>query len=286
MAALVWAFTGAGTVYAKPGTKKQATLANSAASQGQAPSAPPLVRPMSGAEVQLAMAALVGQDEAGAADAAAKLAAAGPGHGGATDALMEALAVGTSPQLAVIFIKALGRLRHPKSLQILALYANNRHAEVRVAACHALVDMPEDAAAGVLTDRLGDQDGGVRAVAAAGLATRKDARAAERLWKLVQKSDAGAAAPFGQLGPLDYAPKVAELRGTIDDSVLAATLGEFLKRPDANDRLRVDLVRTLGRVPGAEATTALVEYVSTVPDGDARPSKEEAEALIEQRSRS
>lgn len=284
MAALVSAFAASGVVYAKPAKKKTAAAAAPAV-EASAKAVAPAAKPLSTAEVQLALAALVGQDEDAARANAAKLAEAGSGNVAAADALIEALALGTSPQLAVDFVKALGALKHPKSLQILALYASNRHPEVRVAAVNALAAMPEDGAAGVLLERLGDQDASVRAAAAAGLATRKDARASDRLWKLVQRSDAGAAAAFGQLGALDYAPKVAELRGTIDDATLAGALGEFLKRPDANDRLRVDLVRTLGRVPGAEATTALVEYVGTVPEGDARPSKEEAETLIEQRSR-
>lgn len=285
MAALVWAFAGAGMVEARPGKKKRTDTSAAAAAKSDDASAVPPVKPVTAAEVQTLLAALVGSDDDAAASAAQRLAQAGPTNVAAVDALIEALALGTSPQLGVIFLKALGTLKHPKSLQILALYAGNRHSEVRVAAVVSLQNLREDGAAGILLERLGDQDATVRAAAATALAARNDTRAAPRLWALVQKSDAGAGAAFGQLGPLDLAPKLAELRGTIDDSTLSSALGEFLKRADAPDRLRIDLVRTLGGVAGAEATTALVEYLATIPDGDTRPSKHEAETLIEQRSR-
>lgn len=288
MAALVWAFAGAGMVEARPSKRKRAdssakTAVESATNKVE-PTVPP-VKQLSPTEVQLLLGALVGTDEDAATAAAIKLGEQGGGNVAAVDALVETLALGTTPSLAVHLLKALGKCKHPKSLQILALFAANRHSEIRVAAIGALEGMREDGAAGVLIERLGDQDASVRAVAASALAARKDTRASARLWALVQKSDVGAGAPFGQLGALDFAAKVAELRGTIDDVTLSNALGEFLKRPDAPDRLRIDLVRTLGRVPGAEATTALVEYLATVPEGEARPSKQEAETLIEQRSR-
>lgn len=240
-------------------------------------------KPVSDAELKLLAQALVGSDAAVAEQAAARLAATG--QESAAEALVEALAVGTWPNLAVAYLQALGSLKNPLALQILVLYAGHRDPKVRVAAVQALEPLPEDAVAGVLLERLGDVDARVRAVASAALANRKDKRAVDRLLMLVRKSDPGAAPALGQLAPLDLAPQVAELRGTIDDGTLSAALAEFLKRSDAPDRLRLDLVQTLGRVPGAEATTALVEYLASIPEGEPRASKEAAETLVEQRSR-
>lgn len=242
----------------------------------------PARTPVSEAELETLKRALVGSEADAAETAAQRL--GGTGQEAAVDALVEALALGTWPQLTIRYLQALGRLNHTKALQVLVLYAGNRHPDVRVAAVQALAPMQDDGAAGLLIERLGDADATVRAAAAAALAGRKDVRAVPRLFQLVKRSDVGAAVPLGLLAPLDLAPQVAELRGTIDDGTLSSALAEFLKRSDAPDRLRVDLVRTLGRVPGAEATTALVEYLASVPEGEARPSKEEAETLLEQRS--
>jgi len=42
-------------------------------------------------------------------------------------------------------------------------------------------------------------------------------------------------------------------------------------------------VRTIAKLAGAAATTALVEYVASVPAKDDRPSKREAQKLLDQR---
>ena len=49
------------------------------------------------------------------------------------------------------------------------------------------------------------------------------------------------------------------------------------------DKLRVDVLRTISRLGGASATTALVEYVASVPAKDDRPSKREAQKLLDER---
>ncbi len=240
-------------------------------------------KPLSEPERRLLTQTLVGSNTEAAEAAAQRLGESG--QESATEALTEALSLGTYPHLAAPFLRALGKLNHAKGLQIIALYAGHRDPKVRLAATEALAQAAADGAAGILLERLGDQDERVREAAATALANRKDTRAVDRLLMLVRRSDAGAATALGQLAPLEMAPQVAELRGSVTDATLAAVLGEFLKRPEAPDRLRIDLVQTLGRVPGADATTALVEYLATVPADEARPSKEAAEALIEQRSR-
>ena len=83
----------------------------------------------------------------------------------------------------------------------------------------------------------------------------------------------------------DSARRLAELHGTVAEGLLASALGEYVKRADVADSTRVDVIRTLGKMPGAEATAALVEYIGSVPQGQARASKTEAQKLIEQRSK-
>ena len=59
--------------------------------------------------------------------------------------------------------------------------------------------------------------------------------------------------------------------------------GGAVKRDDVPDKLRVDVLRTIGGLAGAAATTALVEYVASIPAKDARPSKREAQKLLDER---
>jgi hypothetical protein len=103
------------------------------------------------------------------------------------------------------------------------------------------------------------------------------------LFALVKRGDAGAASPLAALATPDLIPQIAELAGTVDDAVLATALGDYAQRSDVPDRQRLDVVRTIAKLSGAGATTALVEYVASVPAKEERPSKREAQKLLDQR---
>ena len=49
--------------------------------------------------------------------------------------------------------------------------------------------------------------------------------------------------------------------------------------------VRVDIVKTFARINGPASTTALIEYVATLPSGDERGSKVEAQKVIDERSK-
>jgi HEAT repeat protein len=221
---------------------------------------------------------LAGEDDDLAIAAARKLSEAG-----GTYALVSALAMGLRPPVAAEVLTALGKARDPRALALLLLYSGNVNLPVRLAAVKSLGQQSDPRAVDVLVERLGDSQPQVRAAAAEALAARKVARAYQRLFLLVSRNDAGAAGPLGTLIPASDIPRLAELHGRIDDNVLATALGEFLKRPEVPDRLRVDVVRTVGRLPGAGATAALVEYLASVPDKERRPSRDEAQRLVDQR---
>jgi HEAT repeat protein len=238
-------------------------------------------KPLPSAELADLRAKLLGEDVATAVSAAQKLGDSGARE--AAEPLAELLAIGTLPNVAVEALTGLEKLRDPKSIQVLTLYTGNRNVPVRKAAVKALAALADPRVAGVLIERLGDSAAEVRAVAAETLADRKDMRAGPRLFKLVAKNDAGAAGPLGTLIKPDNVPQLAELRGRVDDAVLATALGEFLKRPEVADRLRVDVIQTLARMPGAAATTALVEYLTSIPEKDNRASRGEAQKLVDAR---
>lgn len=253
----------------------------SAPTEGDAKAKPKAAGPLAGPALTELRRQLSGTDAQAAVMAARKLGDSGAAN--AATPLTELLAMGTTPTLALEALGALGKLRSPKAIQVLTLYAGNRNDPVRKAAVQALGMLADSRVAGVLIERLGDSASEIRAAAAQALAARKDERAAPRLFKLVAKNDAGAAAPLGTLISQNDVPKLAELRGQIDDAVLATALGEFLKRPNVADRLRVDVVKTLGRIPGPGATTALVEYLASIPDKDTRASKDEAQKTVDSR---
>ncbi len=226
----------------------------------------------------------VGAEDEGVAMAAVKR-LADSNAPNASGPLLQLLAVGTTPQMASEALTALQKLKDPASVPVLVRYTGNRNLPARLQAVRALAGIQDDRVAATLIERLGDSATEVRTAAAEGLAARKERRATPRLMALVSRNDAGAAAPLGALLAPEDVPKVAEFYGRVENPILAAVWGEFLKRTEIADRLRLDVVRTLGRIPGAVATTALVEYLATVPENDNRPSTEEAQKLVDQRGK-
>jgi HEAT repeat protein len=239
------------------------------------------------ARLDAARAALAGEDDAAAIAAAESLGASGAGN--AAEPLAEALAAGAAPARTEAALDALaklgaaGALTAPRALEVLDLYCGHRAPEIRQRAVKALGTIKDPRAVPTLLARLGDAAPGVRAAAGEALAARKEHTATPRLFALIKRGDAGAAGPMAALASADLIPQIAELAGTVDDGVLAATLGGYAQRTDVPDRLRLDIVRTIAKLSGADATTALVEYVASVPAKDDRPSKREAQKLLDQK---
>jgi len=222
-------------------------------------------------------------------DATAFVAAARElGESGATNAaapLGDLLATGTTPERSAAALDALAKLADVRSIELLELYAGHRSPDLRRLAVRGLGAIADARVVPALLDRLGDSAPDVRTAAAEALAARKERRATARLLLLVKRNDAGAAGPLGALATPDMIPALAELQGSIDDGVLATALGEYVKRDEVADALRVDVLRTINKLPGAAATTALVEYLASIPAHADRPSKKEAQKMVEDRSK-
>jgi len=235
--------------------------------------------------------ALVGADDAAAVEATGTLGASG--SAAAAEPLIETLAAGATPARLQAALDALAKLGEAHLLRAdqtmidaLTLYAGHRAPDVRRRALRVLGTLNDPRVIPVLVERLGDAAPDVRGAAAAALAERHEAKAAPRMFSLLARGDAGVAAPLALLATPDMIPRIAELTGTIDDAIVADALGEYVKRGDVPDKLRVDVLRTIGRLSGAVATTALVEYVASVPAKEDRPSKKEAQKLIDARGTS
>ena len=264
---------------AKPG-KKKGSKEKAAADEGSKKSLP-------AARLDAARGALAGEDDAAAIAAAESL--GGSGAGNAAEPLAELLAAGAAPARTEASLDALaklgaaGALTAPRAFEVLDLYSGHHAPEIRQRAVKALGTIKDPRVVPTLLARLGDAAPGVRAAAGEALAARHERTATPRLFALVKRGDAGAASPLAALATADLIPQIAELAGTVDDGVVAATLGDYAQRGDVPDRLRLDVVRTIAKLAGAEATTALVEYIASVPAKDDRPSKREAQKLLDER---
>ena len=276
-----------GAAAARAAETKPADAKPAAAGAAKPPKAKAAKDGLPAARLDAARAALVGDDDAAAIAAASSLGASGAAN--AAEPLAELLAVGTSPSRAEAALDALaklgaaGVLTAPRALDVVDLYCGHRAPEVRQRAIKALGTIKDPRVVPTLVARLGDVAPGVRAAAGEALAARKERAGTPRLFALVKRGDAGAASPLAALATPDLIPQIAELAGTVDDAVLATALGDYAQRSDVPDRQRLDVVRTIAKLSGAGATTALVEYVASVPAKEDRPSKREAQKLLDQR---
>lgn len=257
----------------------------------KSPPAAPAAAALPAAKLEGLRLALVSADEAAAVDAAGALGASG--STAAAEPLTEILAAGATPARLQAALDALAKLGEAHALRAeqttvdaLALYAGHRAPDVRRRALKVLGTINDPRVLPALEERLGDQAPDVRAAAAAALAERHEAKASPRMFELLARGDAGVAAPLALLATPEMIPRIAELAGTVDDAIVADALGEYVKRADVPDKLRVDVLRTIGRLSGAVATTALVDYVASVPAKEDRPSKKEAQKLIDARGAS
>ena len=249
--------------------------------------------PLPADRLETLRAALEGPEDAGALEAAAALGSSAAPNAG--EPLLETLSIGTSAVRTEAALDALAKLGNAgalgglgdRPLEILELYSGHRVPDLRRRAVKALGTLREARFAPtvvpILLARLGDGAADVRATAGEALADRHEVKAAPRLFALVKRGDAAGAEPLAAMATPDMVPQIAELAGNVDDGVLATTLGEYVKRDDVPDKLRVDVLRTIGGLAGAAATTALVEYVASIPAKDNRPSKREAQKLLDQR---
>jgi HEAT repeat protein len=223
--------------------------------------------------------ALLGTDKTAAVDAAAAL--GDSDEAAAHEVLLDALALGLSPDVAIAALDAVGMHPGAGDASVLGFYTRYRDEEVRAAAARALG--PDTAK--VLIAALSDGDAKVRAAAAEAAAARKVKAATKPLLALLAKNDEAAARALAQLADVELAKVVAEQLGQVPDDLLAICLGAMLLRADFGpDPARLEVVRAIDKIAGVEATKALGDYVSNTPEKPVRPSRVEAEKLFDERA--
>jgi HEAT repeat protein len=226
---------------------------------------------------------LQGEDEAQAAEAAAQLGKSSDAK--ALDVLLDGLAVGSSPRVQAAMLGALAGKPDGRALRVLDHYAHNRNAELRKKALSVLAEQKDAKVVPVLTAALSDKEPDVRAQAAGALAKRKERSAESKLLKLLKHKDPAATGALAAIATPDLAHRLGEMIGEVPDSLICSTLGDILKRPDFGpEPVRVEIVKTLSKVPGVESTSTLIEYIASTEKDKMRPSRVEAQKIVDQRS--
>jgi HEAT repeat protein len=229
-----------------------------------------------------AIAALGGADVEAAVRAAEALGAAT--ESAAHEALLDALAMGPPPTVAIAAIGALVQRPAPPDVVALKRYAGHRNPSVRSAALAALAMYPDPLARKAVIAGLHDLTGSVRSAAAAAAAKGRVREAIEPLFELLARGEESAAKALAAMADTDLARKIGDQLGKVPDPILAQTLGLLLRRADFGpDAARVEVVRAIGKIQDAQAVAALTDYVDATPKNPPRPSREEAQKMVEAR---
>lgn len=234
-------------------------------------------------EVDGLRAKLADADEAQAEEAARKLGESK--EPAALDAILGELSIGAPPKVQAALLGALAGRSDARSVAMLKVYARNRNPELRKKAVVALGGLPDPQVVPALLDALSDPAPDVRAAAATALGKRKERSAEAKLIKLLSRKDAAAPPALAALGTPELAHRLAELVGQVPDDLLCTALGDMLKRPDFGpDPIRREVVKALSKIPGIDSTTALIEYVAATEKDPKRPSRLEAQKIVDERS--
>ncbi len=236
-------------------------------------------------------------------------------------ALYDALALGVPPKVAAAVLAALSAQRSPDSLPVLELYTHHRNPDLRKRATQGLAalvvapeenEAPKPPVAGKkapkvtakaptvpheelapkvvpqLIAALSDASADVRGVAAEALGKRREKSAEASLIKLLQRKDSAAPEALGLIGGADTARALGEMIGTVPNYLITQTLGALIRRPDFGpEPVRTEVVKMLGKMPGDQPVDILTDYVKateTDKETKARPSRAEAQKIIEQRT--
>jgi len=197
--------------------------------------------------------------------------------------LLNALAMGLAPKIAVAALQALEPHARQNALDVLSFYASHRTAQVRVAALGALSKLRDKRAHARIVAALRDTHRSVRAKAATLLADQGSKAAMESLVILLTKGDKAAAPALAKLATPDVARVISEQIGTAPDDLVALCLGAILLRPAFKEEARLEIVKSLGKIPGNESLEQLTNYVASVPEKAKRASRDEADRIVEAR---
>lgn len=231
-------------------------------------------------DVEQAKVALVGTDLAAAVAAAKALGGTTlePAH----EALLDALATGLHPDVAVAALTALGPTATKTDLQVIGTYTHYRNPLVRAAALRSYLLSTGDLA--TVQQGLSSFDAPVRAVAAEAAGRMKLKETVPALLILLDKGEDAAALALAGMANEELARTIAEHFGTAPDATLAKALGVMLaKKEFAAEPIRLELVRAVIKLAGVESTNVLEAFVAATPATPPKQSRREAEAALKVR---
>lgn len=186
-------------------------------------------------------------------------------HASVVPHLAELLRSGRADEVTDRALAALRGLAQPSSIDVLVEFTHHRRARARRLAYQALAAIEDRRVPSLLEQGLRDSDRNVRAAVARDLGEIGARQSVDTLFVAFDRGVVEAAIAIGKLGNRQSLGRFNEHLGRMPLSVMLSGYGEYLRRSDIPDDVKIDVVNRLGEVSGPMVRSFLQRYLDTFP---------------------
>jgi hypothetical protein len=179
--------------------------------------------------------------------------------------LARLLRSGRSDEVTDRALTALQGLAHPSSIDVLVEFTHHRRARARRLAYEALAAIQDRRIPPLLEQGLRDSDRTVRGNAARSLGEIGARQSVDTLFVAFDRGVVEAAISIGKLGDRASLTRYTEYLGRMPLSVMLSGYGEYLRRNDIPEEVKIEVVGRLGEVSGPMVRAFLQRYLDTFP---------------------
>ncbi|MCS6798623.1 MAG: HEAT repeat domain-containing protein [Myxococcota bacterium] len=184
--------------------------------------------------------------------------------------LVETLRAGQPDAVTDRALEALGALAHPGAIEALTVFTHHRRPGARLRAYRALAAISDPRVPSLLERGLSDSDRSVRAAAAVALGDIGARGSLDVLFRAFERGVVEAAIAIGKLGDARAVERFGEHLGRRPLGVMLSGYGEFLRRTDLPEAVKLQIVARLTEVSGPMVRRFFEELLATLPERGGR----------------
>ncbi len=174
---------------------------------------------------------------------------------------------GRSDEVTDRALQALRGLAHPSAIDVLTEFTHHRRARARRLAYLALASIEDRRIPGLIERGLSDSDRSVRATCARSLGEIGARRSVDTLFVAFARGVVEAAIAIGKLGNRGAVARFDEHLGHMPLSVMLSGYGEFVRRSDIPDEVKIAIIGRLGDISGDMVRVFMQRYLDTFSTG-------------------
>lgn len=195
--------------------------------------------------------------------------------------LAELLRSGRSDEVTDRALQALRGLAHPSAIDVLTEFTRHRRARARRLAYQGLAAIEDRRVADLVAHGLSDSDRSVRGTCARALGEMGAGGTVDTLFLAFDRGVVEAAISIGKLGNRASVARFTEHLGEAPLSVMLSGYGEYVRRDDIPDAVKIDIIGRLGEISGPMVRVFLQRYLDTFGTGRAAQRDRVRQTVLE-----